>query len=99
MASAELVRHAFRLLENNFDRSNEKQKAMVGIHQIWVHSKYRRQKIASRLVDIIREKMFYGCVVPRDQVAFSSPTLAGAAFARRYNAAGPPRTALVYDCK
>ncbi|GKY94007.1 hypothetical protein MPSEU_000367500 [Mayamaea pseudoterrestris] len=99
MASAERIQYAYELLENNVDRAQEKQKAMVGIHQIWVHSKFRGQKIASRLVDAIREKAMYGCVIPRSQVAFSSPTLAGATFARSYNAADADSKVLVYDCK
>ena len=100
LATAEHISHAFTLLDNNSERSQEKQKAMLGVHQIWVHSRFRRQGIATRLVDAMREKMVYGCVIPRNKIAFSSPTLAGASFARRYtNSLDPSQNVLVYDCK
>jgi ribosomal protein S18 acetylase RimI-like enzyme len=105
VASAQPLQHGFNLLDNNLDRSTAKQKAVVGIHQIWVHSKFRRQGIASLLVDALREKMVYGLVIPREHVAFSSPTLAGAAFARKYVAGHSSLSGqdslcpvLVYDC-
>ena len=103
MASAESIREAYFLHDNNFDRDHEKQKALIGIHQIWVHSRFRRRGVASRLIDTVREKMLYGMVVPRNQVAFSSPTEAGASFARRYSTFLSDATlnggqVLVYDC-
>jgi N-acetyltransferase len=97
LVTAESIRYAFLLLDD-FKRSQEKQKAIIGIHQMWVHSKFRRQGIASCLVDTVRERMVYGCVIQRDQVAFSSPTFAGASFARQYSAAGDSQDVLVYDC-
>lgn len=103
MVSAESIREAYFLHDNNFDRDQQKRKALIGIHQIWVHSRFRRRAIASRLIDTVREKMLYGMVVPRNQVAFSSPTEAGASFARRYSELQSHITpsggqALVYDC-
>lgn len=101
MASAQSISHAYKLHENNSARGRDKQAAMVGIYQIWVHSKYRRQGIASMLVDAVREKMIFGLIIPKDRVAFSSPTLAGASFGRRYMCSPENKRTeqlLVYDC-
>jgi hypothetical protein len=57
---------------------------MLGIHKIWVHSKVRKQSIATRLIDAARTRMVFGTVVPAELVAFSSPTEAGAQFAVKY---------------
>eukprot|EP00903_Cladosiphon_okamuranus_P008301 g7987.t1 len=58
--------------------------AVVGILQVWVHQRYRRQGVATRLVDAVRERMVYGISLRRDQMAFSQPTREGQAFATRY---------------
>lgn len=83
LASAELIRKAY-LLENNYNRSRTGRKAVIGIHQIWVHTKYRGRKIATRLVDTVRSKLVFNFVVPAYQIAFSSPTESGIAFAKKY---------------
>lgn len=36
--------------------------------QVWVHEQYRRQGVATRLADAVREKMVYGISLRRDQV-------------------------------
>ncbi|CBJ31471.1 conserved unknown protein [Ectocarpus siliculosus] len=59
-------------------------KAVVGILQVWVHERSRRQGVATRLVDTVREKMVYGISLRREEVAFSQPTREGQAFATRY---------------
>jgi len=98
MLSAEVIERGY-ILQTNFERSKEPQKAMLGVHQIWVNSKFRKQRIASRLVDTAREKMVFGLVVPADFVAFSSPTEAGIAFAMRYlQRTSISNQVLVYDC-
>mmetsp|Transcript_24915 Transcript_24915/g.34837 ORF Transcript_24915/g.34837 Transcript_24915/m.34837 type:complete len:149 (-) Transcript_24915:456-902(-) len=68
----------------SLERSHTPSKAIAGIHQLWVHSKSRQCGIATKLVDTARSKMVFGCVVPPELVAFSSPTEAGAKFARTY---------------
>jgi len=101
MASAEIIPHAF-VLHNSQERSSVKQKAMAGIHQLWVHAKFRKQGIATRLVDAARGKLVFGLTVPKELLAFSSPTEAGACFARNYvcgsDSAGGTKQILVYDC-
>lgn len=98
LASSEAIREAF-LLETNYSRSTAGRRAVVGIYQIWVHSKFRGRHIASRLLDTIREKMVFGFVVPCHQVALSSPTEAGIKFARGYvKKRSSSDDVLVYDC-
>lgn len=100
MLGAERLERAYALLCNNyFERSLVAERATIGIHQIWVHSKFRRNCIASRLVDTAREKMVYGLTVPADEVAFSSPTEAGISFAKHYVSKHSTGRVLVYDCK
>lgn len=67
------------------ERSKESRKASLGIYQIWVHSNYRNRGIARSLVDAARTHLYFGLIVPVDQLAFSSPTESGVKFARRYN--------------
>jgi N-acetyltransferase len=107
MVSAERIDKAYLLLRNrsddqsssnldSFERSKEPAKAMLGIHQLWVHRNRRKQGVASKLVSASRERMIFGLTVPIDQLAFSSPTEAGIQFARHYVA--PDHRVLVYDC-
>lgn len=99
MASAEPITEAYILSDNNRERTT-RHKAMVGIHQLWVHGKFRKRGIATRLVDTVRERMVFGVIVPSEQVAFSSPTVAGACFARQYLLEmSSKNSVLVYDCR
>ena len=81
-------------------RSNQPTKAILGIYQVWVHHKYRRRGIASTLLDVARKHMYFGySAVPMDQIAFSSPTESGLAFAMLYNERNQNmNNVLVYDC-
>ena len=100
MASAEIIPHAF-LSHNALERSSKPQKAMAGIHQLWVHAKFRKQGIATRLVDAVRAKLVFGLTVPKNLLAFSSPTEAGSRFARNYVSGDSENKGgeiLVYDC-
>lgn len=101
MAIAEALSKAF-VLETSLQRSQTPTKAMVGIHQLWVHSNMRQEGIGTRLVDSVRVKFVFGLVVPADLVAFSSPTEAGARFAKTYIRANAGKqegsAVLVYDC-
>lgn len=101
--SVEHIKQAYQLLEstnkgneekNQLYRSNTPLKAMMGIHQIWCHSKHRKSKIATQLVDTARSKLIFGMTIPVDEIAFSSPTLAGIKFARSYTQTNTP---LVYS--
>ena len=84
MLSAERVDRGYRLLRNNRDRSRTPQTAVLGVHQLWVHPRKRHSGLARRLLDAARERSVFGLVVPPHRVAFSSPTEAGANFARAY---------------
>lgn len=100
LVTAEVIDCGYAL-QSNFERSTHPRKAMIGVHHMWVHSKFRKQGIATRLVDAVREKMIFGLVVPPELVAFSSPTEAGVKFAKRYvNQASrnEAKDVLVYDC-
>lgn len=67
---------------------------LAGICQIWVHPSSRGKKIATRLVDAVRDKLIYGMQIARGQVAFAQPTKNGLGFAKSYVA---PHEVLVYD--
>jgi ESCO1/2 acetyl-transferase len=72
-------------LKFGLTRSAEPTKAGLGIYQLWVHRHHRHRGIASVIVDVARKQMVFGCTpVPVHQVAFSSPTESGLAFAQYY---------------
>jgi GNAT superfamily N-acetyltransferase len=101
LVTAEVITSGYAL-QKNFERSTHPCKAIIGIHHMWVHSKFRKQGIATRLIDAVREKMVFGLVVSPEKVAFSSPTEAGVKFARRYvdhaSHGESSKDVLVYDC-
>ncbi len=91
------IEYGYAVLQTtpSLERSNVPQPCVLGIHQIWVHAKHRHNSIASQLVDHARQTFSFGYVIPNSQIAFSSPTQDGLAFAQRYNDNHP---VLVYDC-
>ncbi|CAH0481657.1 unnamed protein product [Peronospora belbahrii] len=64
--------------------STTSQSAVVGICQIWVHPSFRRRSIATRMVNIVREKSIYGMRIAKHRVAFAQPTRNGLQFAQKY---------------
>ncbi|KAI8599786.1 ESCO1/2 acetyl-transferase-domain-containing protein [Dissophora ornata] len=60
------------------------QPAICGINRIWVSTLYRRQKIASRLLDAVRDRFIYACKLEMSDLAFSQPTGDGKALASQY---------------
>lgn len=74
-------------------------RASLGVHLLWVHQKHRGIGIATKLLDLARERSVYGyTMIPLDQIAFSSPTEAGLGFARAYTRdSGSP--VLIYQYK
>ncbi|XP_061613757.1 uncharacterized protein LOC133469997 isoform X2 [Phyllopteryx taeniolatus] len=58
--------------------------ALCGISRIWVVSMLRRQAIASRLVECLRNNFIYGSYLSKDEIAFSDPTPDGKLFATHY---------------
>ncbi|XP_049604552.1 titin homolog isoform X2 [Syngnathus scovelli] len=58
--------------------------ALCGISRIWVVSMMRRQAIASRLVECLRNNFIFGSYLSKDEIAFSDPTPDGKLFATHY---------------
>ena len=58
----------------------------------------RHQGIATKLVDVARTNTVFGLSVPRNQLAISSPTVAGWEFYQRYcHGKKTGQNVLVYD--
>ncbi|XP_076617281.1 uncharacterized protein LOC143339746 isoform X2 [Chaetodon auriga] len=58
--------------------------AICGISRIWVVSMMRRQGIASRMLECLRNNFVYGSYLSKDEIAFSDPTPDGKLFATQY---------------
>ncbi|XP_070603719.1 N-acetyltransferase ESCO1 [Erythrolamprus reginae] len=58
--------------------------AICGISRIWVFSMMRRKKIASRMLECLRNNFIYGSHLSKEEIAFSDPTPDGKLFATRY---------------
>lgn len=86
----------------SIEHSTKSVKAKLGIVQLWVHARFRRQGIATRLITAARERFVFGWIIPQNQIAFSSPTAGGLCFARKYQQVkdikNESATVLVYDC-
>jgi len=65
-------------------KSSEPQPALIGISRIWVHHQYRRQRIATTLLDTIRQHFVYGVSVKKELLAVTQPSTEGQLFASRY---------------
>ena len=87
---AEPINHAFRLLTSSVEKhaistcSRFSEPAECGVSRIWTYYPYRRQGIASRLVDALRNTFVLGAQLKRNQIAFSDPTSDGIKFASHY---------------
>jgi len=64
--------------------SHVPQPALVGLSRIWVHHQYRKQGIASSLVDVVRVNFIYGEIVKKEMIALSQPSPEGKQFATKY---------------
>ncbi|KYQ49253.1 N-acetyltransferase ESCO2 [Trachymyrmex zeteki] len=72
---------------NISDYQNKKAKSTptkCGINVVWTAMSHRKQSIATKLVDTLRAKFFYGYVMSLDDIAFSIPTPSGKIFAEKY---------------
>ncbi|KAG8133515.1 putative N-acetyltransferase ESCO1-like protein [Naja naja] len=58
--------------------------AICGISRIWVFSMMRRKKIASRMLECLRNNFIYGSYLSKEEIAFSDPTPDGKLFATQY---------------
>ncbi|KAG7215083.1 hypothetical protein INR49_022792 [Caranx melampygus] len=61
------------------------EKALCGISRIWVFSLARRQGIATRMLDTVRNTFMYGSHLTKEEIAFSDPTPDGKLFATKYS--------------
>lgn len=95
LVTAEHIQEAFLV---NSDTCSVRAEALIGIFQLWVHSKYRKHGYATRLITAAREHMVFGMVVPVGKTAFSSPTKSGLGFAKRYSEKLEAGNVLVYNC-
>jgi len=64
--------------------STTPQPAVLGINRIWVTKSERRKQIATTLLDIARQHMFYNYIVKKEEIAFSQPTQEGRKLATNY---------------
>ncbi|XP_068604363.1 N-acetyltransferase ESCO2-like [Brachionichthys hirsutus] len=64
--------------------STKPEPAVCGISRIWVVSMMRRQGIASRMLECLRNNFIYGSYLSKDEIAFSDPTPDGKLFATHY---------------
>ncbi|KAM6977630.1 uncharacterized protein esco1 [Aplochiton taeniatus] len=64
--------------------STNPEPALCGISRIWVFSMMRRQGIASRMIECLRNNFIYGSYLSKDEIAFSDPTPDGKLFATHY---------------
>lgn len=92
--AGEKIQHASRLIsEHPFSISTIKEKAEVGIARLWIHESFRRQKFATRLVDILRANLYKNRIVCKEKIAFSESTNCGIEFAKSYT----KRDLLIYS--
>ena len=85
---AETISKAYKITFINdnmtsIDKS-EQLKAVCGISRIWVDSKYRRMKIASKMLDCVRLNYVYYQTLNLNDIAFSDPTENGRKLATSY---------------
>ncbi|KAM9382254.1 N-acetyltransferase ESCO2 [Phaethornis superciliosus] len=64
--------------------STKAEPALCGVSRIWVCSPSRRNRIARRMVDVLRSTFMYGSFLSTQEIAFSDPTPDGKAFATKY---------------
>lgn len=55
-----------------------------GISRLWVSKEHRNQGIGTTLMDCVRKNFMYGYILNSDEIAMSSPTEMGKAFAGKY---------------
>ena len=90
--AAEGIKAAGRLVsENPLCISTLEEPASVGVARIWVHHDFRRQGVATKLLDTLRANFLSKVQSPpvdrilkREEVAFSDPTNEGLLFAKKF---------------
>ncbi|XP_062926150.1 N-acetyltransferase ESCO2 isoform X1 [Mobula hypostoma] len=61
------------------------EEAVCGVSRIWVFCMMRRKKVASRMLDAVRNTFIYGTYLSKNEIAFSDPTPSGKLFATKYS--------------
>ncbi|KAJ3411745.1 N-acetyltransferase esco2 [Chytridiales sp. JEL 0842] len=59
-------------------------KGICGVSRIWVSRNARRRGIGTKLLDALRRKFIFGCIIDKDLLAFSQPTESGRNLAENY---------------
>ncbi|CAD5112193.1 DgyrCDS1426 [Dimorphilus gyrociliatus] len=82
------ISKANRIIDSNDDglieTSETEGPARCGIYRIWVHRDSRRQKVATKMLNCIRQSYILGQVLEKDDLAFSDPTNDGNCLATKY---------------
>ncbi|KAG5328816.1 ESCO1 acetyltransferase, partial [Acromyrmex heyeri] len=84
---AEHIKTAFRMIPELIELNcctAESTPTKCGINVVWTAMSHRKRGIATKLVDTLRAKFFYGYVMSLDDIAFSIPTPSGKIFAEKY---------------
>ncbi|XP_070158974.1 LOW QUALITY PROTEIN: N-acetyltransferase ESCO2 [Polyergus mexicanus] len=84
---AESIQTAYRMIPELIELNcctAESTPTKCGINVVWTAMSHRKQGIATKLVDTLRSKFFYGYVMSLDDIAFSIPTPSGKIFAEKY---------------
>jgi N-acetyltransferase len=76
--------YRIRKLSDECDEENAFKSVICGISRIWVDKNYRRNKIATKLLDCVRENFIYFEDLKFNQIAFSDPTDHGKQLATSY---------------
>ncbi|XP_023238077.1 N-acetyltransferase ESCO2-like [Centruroides sculpturatus] len=63
---------------------SESVQALCGICRLWTAPMYRRQKVATRILDCLRCNFIYGYLLNVDDIAFLDPTIDGRQFVEKY---------------
>ncbi|XP_067136766.1 N-acetyltransferase ESCO2 [Centruroides vittatus] len=63
---------------------SESVQALCGICRLWTAPMYRRQKVATRILDCLRCNFIYGYLLNVDDFAFLDPTIDGRQFVEKY---------------
>lgn len=58
--------------------------AVCGVSRVWVFGQARRQGVATRMLDTVRNTFTYGSPLTKEDIAFSDPTPDGRLFATQY---------------
>jgi len=65
-------------------KSSGRKRCQCAVRVIWTSKDSRRNKIASKMLDCARAQIINGQIIPRKNIAFSQPTMAGSRFIESY---------------